>query len=409
MSKAVKTIVGIAAAIAIPFAAPMIAGSAALAGVTASIGMTATSALVGAGLGAVSSAVTGGDVGRGALMGAIGGGIGGYTSTPATATSSVPQSAITAANATADPIAALNASQGWTTADPTYLAAITPADQIAVMNAQQGWTTADPTYTQQAAQLPPQAGVDTSGLSGAMATPGSVPTTPLAQAGAATPAQPTARAGTGTGGTPMTYSEALRARVTSPEGLADMTLRAAGMLAGSAIAGDGLSDEEKELLRAQTEELRALQQTNRALFDQRLEQAQNLIGESKYFDPEYFGLQRARRVQVAGAKVKRAGLRGLTGTAREAESRRFDLATARETGTAFDQGYLTGVQGRLGTMQAGLNAMPGYMPYSTPALSAQMAGLDVGRRRARETQQDIGDLFGSLIGTSRSYSRGPGG
>lgn len=393
MSKAVKTIVSVAAAIAIPFAAPLIAGSAALAGVTASIGMTATSALVGAGLGAVSSAVTGGNIGRGALMGAIGGGIGGYTSTPATATSSVPQSAITAANATADPIAALNASQGWTTADPTYLASITPTDPIAVMNAQQGWTTADPTYTQQAAQLPSQAGLDTSGLSGAMATPGSVPTTPLPLA------QPAS-------GAPTPYSDALRARLTSPQGLADMTLRAAGMLAGSTIAGDGLSTQEKELLRQQTEELRELQQTNRALFNQRLDQAQNLIGESKYFDPEYFGLQRARRMQVTGAKAKTAGLRGLTGTARESESRRFDLATARDTGTAYDQGYLTGVQGRLGTMQAGLNAMPGYLPYSTPALTAQMAGLDYGRSRARQTQEDIGSLFGSLLGTSRSSRRG---
>jgi hypothetical protein len=212
---------------------------------------------------------------------------------------------------------------------------------------------------------------------------------------------------------PATFTDALRqvpgavaAKFRDPTALADLTLRAAGMLAGSALAGDGLSDEEKELLRAQTEELRAIQQTNQALFNQRLEQAQNLLGESKYFDPEYFGLQRARREQLAGAKVKAAGLRPLEGARRAAESRRYDLATARNIGTAYDQGYGEGVGKRLQTMQAGLSAMPGYMSATTPALTAQMAGLSTGYLRARERQQDIGDLFGSLTGQQQSRGRG---
>lgn len=190
----------------------------------------------------------------------------------------------------------------------------------------------------------------------------------------------------------------IAAKFTDPKNMADITLRAAGMLAGSAIAGDGLSDQERTLVEQQTQELRALQQTNRALFDQRLEQAQNLVGESKYFDPEYFGLQRARRAQLAGAKAKRAGLRGLEGGARISEGRRFDLATARDTGTAYDVGYGTGVQGRLGTMQAGMQ----MMPQSAPSASAEYAALQNvygnANTRARERQKDIGGLFGSLTG-----------
>jgi len=84
-------VVGIVAAIAIPFAAPAIVGAmasstaiaASLPFVTAALSTTAGavigSAIVGAGLGAVTASVTGGNVGRGALMGAIGGGIGGYS------------------------------------------------------------------------------------------------------------------------------------------------------------------------------------------------------------------------------------------------------------------------------------------------------------------------------------------
>jgi hypothetical protein len=390
MSKAVKQIVSVAAMIAIPYFAPMIAGSAALAGVSATIGTTATSALVGAGLGAAKGAVLGEDIGRSALMGGIGGGIGGYTAAP---TSAVPQSAITAANATADPIAALNASQGFTGVDQAYLASTIPMDQIAVMNAQQGFTTADPTYTAQAAQTPASAGLNTSGLSGAMP----VPTTQLPAAGT------TAAAGTaGAARAPQTFSEALKAKFTDPSARADLTLRAAGMLAGSALAGSGLSPEEEALLGQQTEELRQLQQTNQALFNQRLEQAQNLAGESKYFDPEYFGLQSARRAQTAGAVAKRAGLRGLTGDRRESEARRFDIESGRRTGSAYDQGFMSAISPRVQTQQAGLAAMP------TSGPSVNYVGLqgayNTAATRQRQTQADIGDLFGTL--TSNPRSRG---
>jgi len=234
-----------------------------------------------------------------------------------------------------------------------------------------------------------------------------------APAAAPTAQQPTAApttaatAPTGATSQPTTFSEALskagdelKAKFTDPKALADLTLRAAGQLAGSALAGTGLSAEEQALLNAQTEELRMLQQTNQALFNQRLEQAQNLIGESKYFDPEYFGLQRARRAQIAGARAKRAGLRGLTGGAREAEARRFDLATGRDVGTAYDVGYGTGVSGRLQTMQAGLSQMPTSFPSSMSEYSNLRQAYAGAEQRRAQQAKDIGSLFGSLTGRS---------
>jgi len=390
MSKSVKTIVAVAAAVAIPFVAPAIAASI---GVSAAIGATAGSALVGAGLGAASSAVTGGNVGRGALMGGIGGGIAGYLSPAATTTaaaaapSAISPEAIAAANATADPIAALNASQGWTGVDQAYLASIGGA----------GAAAATP-------------GLDTSGLSGAMQTPGAQPTGVGLQmpagAGTATPAAAGAAA-------PQTFAQALQqvpgqiaAKFTDPKALADMTLRAAGQLAGSALAGSGLSDQEQALLNAQTEELRTLQQTNADLFRQKLEQAQGVIGESRYFDPEYFGLQRARQAQLAGARAKRTGLRGLEGQQRAAEARRFDLATGRDVGTAYDVGFGTGVQGRLQTMQTGVGLMPTGYPSSMGDYSnLQRAYAGANEQRERR-QQQIGSLFGSLTGEQKAKKKG---
>jgi len=281
--------------------------------------------------------------------------------------SAIDAQTLTAANATVDPIASLNASQNFTSVDPAY--------------AQIGSEAATAAQVADAATIANRA------------------------ADFGTSAEIAAAAKTA----PMSFTDAikavpgeLKAKFSDPKALADMTLRAAGSLAGSLSAGDGMSDQEKQLLQAQTDELRALQVSNKALFDQKLQAAQDLIGESKYFDPEYFGLQRARKAQLAGAKAKRAGLRGLEGSRRASEERRFDLATGRDTGTAFDQGFGAGIEGRTQTLQAGLSMMPGMQTGYGSDYKNIYDQYTAADRRSKERAQGIGDLFGSFVGTSKA-------
>jgi hypothetical protein len=192
----------------------------------------------------------------------------------------------------------------------------------------------------------------------------------------------------------------IAAKFSDPKAMADLTLRAAGQLAGSALAGSGLSEQEQALLDAQTAELQKLQTENAGLFAQRLQQAQNLVGESRYFDPEYFGLQSARRAQLAGAQAKRAGLRGLTGETREAQARRYDIETGRSTGTAYDVGYGTGLQGRLQTMQTGMSMMPTGYPSTAADYSQLRQSYAEAAKRRSETRAGIGEMFGALTGRS---------
>jgi hypothetical protein len=427
MSKALKTVITVAVGVAIPFVAPMIAGSAALAGVVGTIGTTATSALVGAGINAATAAALGGNVERAALTGGIGGGMGGYFNAPGMPSA---PSAPTATAASGAPMSV----PSQTVFDPTSGAFVQQA--VPQMSYAPGTAPVMLSTGNLAPQIPGllEAQTATAGLSGlsqAMAVPtteqlagmgvsparqaglGVTPTAQQVQAAAQAPV-----AGVTTTGAPQTFTEAVQripgeiaGRFRDPKALADMTLRAAGALAGSALAGQGLSPEEKRLLDEQTQELRQLRETNLNLFNQRLEAAQGLLGEAKYFDPEYFGLQRARKAQVAGAVAKQAGLRGLRGERAAAEARRYDIATGRNVGTQFDVGYQTGVQGRLGTMQAGLTAMPGPMSMTSGYESIRGAYNEEERRR-RQREQDIGSLFGSLTGGSQSKSPGlrpPGG
>jgi hypothetical protein len=388
-----KKVISVAAVIAIPFVAPAIASSI---GLSAVIGSTAGSALVGAGLGAANASLTGGDVERGAIMGGLGGGIAGYNYVP-TPTTPAP---VFDYNSTTNTMVPAPGFDGATTAaafDPVSSSYTNPeAQQAAGFNAPPNTSTAafDPVSSD-------YTNVDAQRAAGGTQTFADGPMGP--------PAPPGSTVVGATTTVPMTFAEAVRAvpgeiaaKFSDPKALADMTLRAAGALAGSLSAGDGMSDEEKRLLKAQTDELRALQESNKMLFDQKLQAAQDLIGESKYFDPEYFGLQRARRAQLAGAKAKRAGLRGLKGSRRASEERRFDLATGRETGTAFDQGFGAGVTGRTQTLQAGLTAMPGMQTGYGGDYKNIYDQYTAADRRSKERAQGIGDLFGSITGTSKA-------
>ena len=407
MSKSVRTIVSIAVAVSIPYVAPIISQSL---GLSAVVGATAGSAVVGAGLGAANAAVTGGDVSRGALVGGVGGGIGGYNYTPTPTTGySYSQNPAdyggpaTGTSAGLAPVYDVNAAgQVVPTTDPAFAAANpaglsnVPYQNIGDVEAQAGGYYGDSTTA---------------------ATPRGNEALNIQAPNAASPPRVDAYntdASLGTAGraavaAPKTFADALASvpgeiakKFTDPKALADMTLRAAGAIAGSAIAGSGMSREEKQLLEAQTNELRQLQQTNKALFDQKLQQAQDLIGESNYFDPEYFGLQRARRAQLAGATAKRAGLRGLTGAQRASEERRFDLATSRDIGTAFDQGFDTGVAGRSKTIQAGLAAMPSYLTGSGSEYQNIYSQLTAADKRRRDTASDFSKLYGSITGIGKA-------
>jgi hypothetical protein len=190
--------------------------------------------------------------------------------------------------------------------------------------------------------------------------------------------------------------------LTDPKKLAEMTLRAGGMLAGSALAGSGLTPEETRLLQQQTEELRNLQQTNQQLFQQRLQQAQDLLGEARYFDPEYFGLQAARRAQRQTAMTAQAGLRGLTGERLAAGQRRAALETARAAGTAFDTGFGQGAQRQMEARRAGISAMPTSAPDATSGYSSLLQSYNTAATRRRQAQQDIGGLFADVFSKDRS-------
>jgi hypothetical protein len=395
MGKKVKRFVGIAAAIAIPFAAPKIvaaiagsnafAGTAAAAALATKTGATLASAGVGAGLGAINAKLTDGDVGRGALFGGVGAGLSGYS-------------------AAADAIAAKTAAAGTTPSmlavDPMTGAPLTQTTNVAGLSSAGGF--------------PATSGVE--GLNVDFIGSGGIPQQSFAQAlnPVADLSSSTGLVASDGGGSVIDAIKGagrdIYAKFSDPKVLADLTLRAGASLLTGQLAGDGLSREEQQLLQAQMQDLQTLRERDSEAFRTRMNEALGLIGEARYFDPEEFGLRAQARVQVAGAQQQREaqraaalqpGSRGYSA----ADQRRAGLDVTSKAQTAFLQGSEQAQRQRLATMQAGLSALPTGAP--TASLNYGSTLMDMysnADKRRRQEEQDIGSWFRGITGENTSTS-----
>jgi hypothetical protein len=384
MSKAVKKVLTVAAAVAVAYFAPQVAGAllksasgAAAASTAAKV--VATAAVNAAGNAAIAAA-TGGDVGKAAIMGAVTGGVSGYLTAP-TAAATTPGAAAPAAGTTPGAITGgpTLANAGVTATGQQILTGTTPGLGVATA----------PGVTTSGAFAPTGATI-----LGATSVTG---VTPSAVSAAATP---TLSLGQRAMGVLKDAGQEVVTKFTDPSAIADMTLRAAGQLAGSALAGSGLSPAEERLLAAQAADLQELKNTNQELYNLRLEQAKALLGEAA----RDYGFEEESRARVRGAGLTTAAVRGLTGERRRAELARQRRARAEETATGRARGELMTAQNTMAARQAGLSALPGAGPQA--ATMAARAGLmgdyAEAERRRREASEQAGQFFGGLTGQRKA-------
>lgn len=449
-----KAVVAVAAAVAVPYFAPQIAASIGLSGaVSSALAGTALAGasgaiaggIVGAALGAVTAKATGQDAGRGALFGAIGGGISGYQginsatgalNTPVASTAPVtsgtggaPSGFTSAYNVetgaydvvnlgTGDTVrAGLDAQSAAQTASdlgsqlsgaPSYqMGTQTFDDGSSIQTMSDGSTITTNTEGQIVSTTPSVQGAEGAGLNTTTA-PATASTAPsqIAQ-GTAPTAGPQTAGSSGTlterlGTAASNVGKEIVKNVTDPKKQADLLLRAAGQIAGTYLAPEGMTPEQKAELDKQRQELETLRTTNQELFKEKLEAARQLVQDANYFDPEYFGLQRARQVQQAGAKVEREQLAKIPQAKaglRAAEQRRIRLGTGRDVGTAYDTGFTTAVDAQNRARSAGLNLYPSASSLSTQTYAQNLMGMyDKAEERKRDAIARTQKLFGTVLG-----------
>lgn len=447
MGGAVKKIVSVAIAVAIPFVAPAWGAT-----LFPTLPGWASGAAVGVGVGAVSGAVGGGNIGRSALIGGLSGGIaggfgggsgggggGGAAPTPpppppptaAAGTSqysitaggvpslTAPIPTVTAPTAIAPTTTPFTVDYGLTSGFAPSTAAFGEGAFGTGLNIAAG----EPTFSAlragagldigaqlSGATAAPAAGVGAVdyGLTGAA--PGISPSAGLATptsltAGGATPslsAMPTAAtAATGapTAGAVAAGAPAATAPLTAGQKAWEFTKSIGGdILKTGAVmyalgAGNVPGEIPEEMMAQYQQEFARLAEQNPEAYQQKLQEAQKFIQMASTFDPQYFGEEEARKAQIRGGRAKRAGLRGLTGRQRAAAERQFDIATGREAGTSYTQGAQRALTGQIQTTEAGLKLMPRPSDYTSLSNLSGLSNLYGNQATARrQYAQDIGAL-----------------
>lgn len=406
MSKAVKKVLTVAAAIAVAYFAPQV--SAALlkgsAFATSTAATVVTSAAVNAAGNAAIAAATGGDIGKAAIMGAITGGVGGYLQGPAAGTTAAPPA--TAPPAAAAPSVATGATPAGVTAAGASLPevvvstgryAVSPLDVVPEVFAGR----AGLSFTGQQAPATPEQlqEVQVTGKT----LPGLTSAADL-EAGRLANQLNSTNFGTRALATLRTVGREVVSKFTDPRAIADMTLRAAGQLAGSALAGSGLSPEEQKLLAAQAADLQELKNTNQELYNLRLEQAKAILGEAA----RDYGFETESQARTRGAGLTTAAVRGLTGERRRTELARQRRARAEEIATGRARGELMSAENVRQARQAGLTALPATGPQATTMAyrSGLMGDYAEAERRRKEASEASGQLFGGLYGKPQAGSPG---
>ena len=170
-------------------------------------------------------------------------------------------------------------------------------------------------------------------------------------------------------------------------------LKAAAPLALGATLAGGLGGSGGQ--QGEQAELERLREANARFTGERFSQAQRLLSEADRLDPDYMGRQAASEAMIRGSVLKGQALRGLTGPQREAEERRFQLGTARNVGTAYQQGYGTGVAGRAQSRLAGISSIPTAYPVDAFEGGRQLS-VDEEKRRAG-LSSSLTNIFGTVL------------
>lgn len=440
-----KTIVGIAVAIAIPIVAPQIAtalGASAAWGGLASVG-------VGAVLGGVTTAAMGGDWRQGALFGGIGGGIGGWQQGMGFTGGSVPVQNATGFAAGPNTAVITNSGSGTGIWDATKNAYIDPSSGAVIQSQNiayggnipadvasklstgavdantvaQNMTNVTANTTLGGAKAlgatnlyDPRlaagyageavyggAGANPYGYSTNRGVDTGVQTTPAGGPNAAPNAAPNGYDWSGkpiaqTGGpnaapnaaADQSYWQALKGRVTDSSKMADMTLMMTPQIVGSLYAAQAGKEQEKRIQEYQNE-LKRLEGQDQAAYQAKLKEYNDFVTQAKAINPDYWAQQSANTAQVAGAKSLAEGFRddrfaGLRSPGYGAsERRRATLGLTANVGSAYDRGYAGGLDMRnaaLTRAQGMYPTAPRGMQAGLKDMSSMYADLDTSRALA---------------------------
>ena len=196
-------------------------------------------------------------------------------------------------------------------------------------------------------------------------------------------------------------------KFTDPKQLANSLLQGGVMIAASYLGGMSGSAEENANQQAINEYLQELKARDQAAYATIMEAAKNQLQMAGQFNPQYFAQLRVNlEKQKQGAQnqqlLKQAGLK--TGGQQAEARRRLQIQGAQDTGTAYTQGMLGGIDAQNKLVSAGIGNLGKAGLGSTAylnALEAQNQALTNKAAGIADATTGFQTTLGSLIPTDK--------
>lgn len=197
------------------------------------------------------------------------------------------------------------------------------------------------------------------------------------------------------------WQQAAATAATKSGGLTNALIQGGVNLAGMAMSQLG-GNPQQEIVDKYSGELAKLKKTDQAAYEAKKKEVEGLIASAKAMDPGYFGQQQANAAKIAGTRglmesfreTPLVGLRSPEFTA--SETRRASLGIGQNVGTAYDQGYGTGLTARQSALSSAINQMPNPPSRYLDSLRT-LAGLQgTAGQYGAQSAQGYSNLFGSF-------------
>jgi hypothetical protein len=198
-----------------------------------------------------------------------------------------------------------------------------------------------------------------------------------------------------------TWQQAAAAAKATSSGFSDALIRGGVNLAGMAVS-QLAPNPQQEIADKYAAELSRLKKTDQAGYEAKKKEVEGLIASAKAMDPAYFGQQSANAAKIAGTRglmesfreMPMAGLRSPEFTS--AESRRANIGIGQNVGTAYDQGYGTGLTARQTALSSAINQIPNTPSRYIEGLRSMAGMQDNANRYSSQSATGYSNLFGSL-------------
>ena len=196
-------------------------------------------------------------------------------------------------------------------------------------------------------------------------------------------------------------SSEIGSRFTNPSTLADVSIQAGINLIGAELMGVGdLSDDEKENLRLQREQMERLKERDEKTYNMAMKTAKEFFRLGENFDPQQIARQAYGKATRTAGIAARDALRKINpnrGGLRAAEERRFALGAAANAGSAYDRGMIQGLNQKANYLQKASATFPNQGgSYSSALTGLAQTQANLARKRS-EAQKGVNQMFGGFL------------